>query len=286
MDIIDFLGLKELIPLFNNENNKDENIAYTTDLPNVDITAFAADSQLGPNANFQQYYDWSLKKKRKEAWQKAQFVRAGFAPLKTKAADTGIIEGDSLKRMQKRMGDTIQQRHNTGVYLRYPFLMPMDSALYKRMESPCSGYSCINSQTNYFGSRFANMNNINFEKNHSGFRPIPLDSLQQGDIVQVKKNWETGFNGERPAHAILFDHYDSNGDIRAWDQHGTYGMRVPNLEKFLYKSPDNPNEPQFRAKNGFRFIGDPKFKQEVIEKFNAYLKRNGREEEIERLKLD
>lgn len=93
---IDILGIRNLLPIFNNENNKDENIAFTTDLPNVDVTAYAADYQLGPDATYQQYYDWALEKRRKEAWQKAQLVRAGFAPLTSKAADSAIIEGNQL----------------------------------------------------------------------------------------------------------------------------------------------------------------------------------------------
>lgn len=102
-NIIDILGIRDILPLFYNQNKEDESIAYTSDLPNVDITAFASDYQLGPNANFQQYYDWALSNKRKEAWEKAQLVRAGFAPLKSKASDSGIIEGDELREMQKML---------------------------------------------------------------------------------------------------------------------------------------------------------------------------------------
>ena len=187
------------------------------------------------------------------------------------------------------MGDTIQGRHNTGFYFQYPFMLETDSTLYNRMNKPCSGYSCINSQTNYYGKPFQDMNNIHFEKNHRGFIPIPLDSLKPGDIVQGRKWWENGYEGERPAHATMFDSYDENGDLRVWDQHGWYGMITPELKRFLYKSPDLnpiPKYPPYRAKNGFRFIGDSLFTKEVMERFKAYLTRNGREDEIERLKLD
>ena len=157
------------------------------------------------------------------------------------------------------------------------------------MNYPCSGFSCINSQTNYYDKRYQDMNNIHFEKYHRGFTPVPLDSLRPGDIVQGRKWWKNGYEGERPAHATMFDSYDENGDINVWDQHGAFEMITPNLGQFLYKSPNPypiPQYPSYRAKNGFRFVGDTLFTQEVMERFKAYLKRNGREDEIERLKLD
>lgn len=288
-NILKFLGIENMFPFIFNQSNQDENIAYTSDLPNVDVTAFAADYQLGSDADFNQYKEWALEKKRKEAWEKAQLVRAGFAPLTTKASDSDIFQGDDLKMMQEKLGDTIQSRHDNGLYFEFPFMEQVDSTLYNRMNEPCSGYSCINSQTNYYGRDVQDMNNIHFEKNHHGFIPVPLDSLKQGDIVQGRKWWEDGYERERPAHATMFDSYDENGDIRVWDQHGWYGMITPELNRFLYKSPD-PDPTliyyPYRAKNGFRYIGSPLFTKEVIEKFKAYLKRNGREDEIKRLNLD
>lgn len=87
-NMIELLGIKNILPLFFNQGNQDENIVFTTDLPNVDITAYASDYQLGPNATAQQYKEWSLEKARKNAWQKAQLTRAGFAPLTTQATDS------------------------------------------------------------------------------------------------------------------------------------------------------------------------------------------------------
>lgn len=59
--------------------------------------AYASDSQLGKNASYEQYHEWYLGKLRREAFEKAQYARAGFAPLTTPASDSAIIEGDSLK---------------------------------------------------------------------------------------------------------------------------------------------------------------------------------------------
>ena len=73
-DILKILGIENTFPFIFNQSNQDENIAFTTDLPNVDVTAYAADYQLGPDATYQQYYDWALEKRRKEAWQKAHYL--------------------------------------------------------------------------------------------------------------------------------------------------------------------------------------------------------------------
>lgn len=250
-DILKILGIENTFPFIFNQSNQDENIAFTTDLPNVDVTAYAADYQLGPDATYKQYYDWALEKRRKEAWQKAQLVRAGFAPLTTKASDSEIFEGEELNMMQEELGDTIQSRHDNGFYFEFPFMEQEDSILYNRMNEPCSGYSCINSQTNYYGHDYQDMNNIHFENNHRGFIPVPLDSLKPGDIVQGRKWWENGYEGERPAHAVMFDSYDENGDMNIWDQHGGYGMITPELGQFLYKSPNPdpiPEYPPYRVK--------------------------------------
>lgn len=135
-NILKFLGIENMFPFIFNQSNQDENIAYTSDLPNVDVTAFAADYQLGSDADFNQYKEWALEKKRKEAWEKAQLVRAGFAPLTTKASDSDIFQGDDLKMMQEKLGDTIQSRHDNGLYFEFPFMEQVDSTLYNRMNEP------------------------------------------------------------------------------------------------------------------------------------------------------
>ena len=245
-----------------------------TPLQEVNVEAFTSDFQLGKNADFAQYHKWYLNNLRKQASDKAQYARVGFAPLTTEADDTAIIDGIELKSEQRDFGDTIQRRHDNGFYERHPSVLGLDSILFKRMNSPMSGFSCINSNTNYYGSRFADMNNMHFENVHKGFVPIPLDSLKKGDIVQLRRPWKVGEEGYRPYHAVMFDSFDDNGDINTWDQHGAIGSVVPDYSTFLYKSPDNPNYLIPRVKSAYRFIGDSQTETEIKEAYKAYKKRN------------
>ncbi len=209
-----------------------------------------------------------------EAAEKAQYARIGFAPLTFKAYDTAIIEGDSLKVKQRQFGDTIQKRWDTGFYDSKPHIQEMDSLLYKRMNQPMSGFSCINSQTSYYNPRFANMNNVNFAQDPFGFRPISLDSLRRGDIIQLRKPWKAGAEAFRPYHAVMFDSYDKDGDVNVWNQHGAVGDVVPDFESYLYKTPDDPSKKIPRAMNAYRFIGDDKTEEEIRKGYDAYRKRN------------
>ncbi|MDE6632356.1 MAG: hypothetical protein K2K23_05095, partial [Muribaculaceae bacterium] len=87
-----------------------------TPLQEVNVEAFASDYHLGNSADYGQYHEWYLDNLRKQASEKAQYARVGFAPLTTEADDTTIIEGAELKREQRDFGDTIQRRHDTGFY--------------------------------------------------------------------------------------------------------------------------------------------------------------------------
>ncbi|MDE6444203.1 MAG: hypothetical protein K2K64_07275 [Muribaculaceae bacterium] len=247
-------------------------IEYLTPLPEFQVTAFTSDAQLGDRATPAQYYEWYLNQIRKGALDKAKYARIGFAPLTYKASDTAIFDGESLKEMQRQFGDTIEKRQETGFYDTRPYLQEMDSILYKRMDEPMSGFSCINSQTNYYAPRFANKSNIDFAQNHFGFRPISLDSLRRGDIIQLCRPWKGGAEAVRPFHAVIFDSYNGNGDVNVWDQHGAVGRIVPDSITYLYKSPDD--DKTYRAMNAFRFIGDQQTENEIREGYEAYRKRN------------
>ncbi len=253
-------------------NNGD--IEYLTPLQEVNVEAFASDYQLGQNADYNQYRDWYLGNLRKQALEKAQYARAGVAPLTSEADDTDIIEGDELKDMRREFGDTIQYRHNDGFYEMHPSVLDLDSMLYKRMNKPMSGFSCINSNTSYYGSRFADMNNMHFEQVHRGFASISLDSVKPGDIVQLRRPWKAGEEGFRPFHAVMFEGFDKNGDIQTWDQHGAIDLVVPERETYLFKSQDNPNYLIPRAKTAYRFIGDSQTDTEIKKAYQAYKVRN------------
>ena len=253
-------------------NNGD--IEYITPLPEMIVEAFSSDRDLGPTASYDQYHEWYLNNLRTQATHKAQYARAGFAPLTTKASDSAIIEGEYLESFRRQFGDTIQKRHENGFYDKLPYILQMDSALYNRMEKPLSGFSCINSNTSYYGPRFADMSNLHFQQFHHGFLPVSLDSLQKGDIVQLRRPWKSGKEAWRPYHAVMFDNYTTEGDINAWDQHGAVREIVPEQTKSLFQSPDDPNNKIPRAMNAYRFIGDEKTEEEIRKGYEAYRKRN------------
>lgn len=262
-------GTPVQVELFDNGD-----IEYVTPLQEVEVIGYASDSQLGKNADYSQYHDWYLDKLREEAHEKAQYARVGFAPLTTPASDSAIIDGDSLKYKQRQFGDTIQKRLDTGFYANHPAVWEMDSLLFKRMDRPMSGFSCINSNTSYYGTRFADMNNRHFESVHRGFMPVSLDSLIKGHIIQLRRPWRPSEEGFRPHHAVMFNSYDEDGDINVWDQHGDIGLTVPKFTAYLHATPDNPEEEVFRAKNAFRFIGDGQTEDEIKAAYKAYRERN------------
>ena len=249
-------------------------IEYLTPLPEFQVTAFTSDAQLGDRATPAQYYEWYLNQIRKGALDKAKYARIGFAPLTYKASDTPIIEGEELKDLLRSFGDTIQKRHDSNFYDYYPHVLEMDSTLYKRLYFPMSGYSCINSQTSYFAPRLANKSNINFFQWPLGFKPVSLDSLQGGDIIQLRKPWENGSEAYRPYHAVMFDSYNEVKDINVWNQHGSWGAVEPDSVTYLHKSADVPGVHTPRAMNAFRFIGDQQTENEIREGYEAYRKRN------------
>ncbi len=260
---------KDKIQVFNYSNG---DIEYLTPLPEVLIKAYRSDFELGKNANYETFREWFLDRQRKEAVIKAKYARAGIAPLTTPVEDTKFIHGEELKNIQRNFGDTISNRHSNGLYDKYPFLLDTDSMVYKRMNYPLSGYSCINSNTTNYGERFADMRNWHFEQNHFGFTPVSLDSLKSGDILQLRRPWRDGAEANRSFHAVTFDSYNDNGDALAWDQHGAVGLITPEMKSYLISSPDDGQTP--RVKNAFRFTGDKITEEEIRKAFEEYQKRN------------
>ena len=256
------------------KNNTDREDNYIINLPELVINGYKSDVELGKNATYSQYAEWYLQKLGIEAADKAKYARIGFAPLTYKASDTSIIEGDSLNRLRRQFGDTIKKRREAGLYESKPHIWNMDSTLYERLSKPMSGFSCINSQTSYYGPRFANKSNIDFQKNHFGFKPVSLDSLRRGDIIQLRQPWAAGWEGFRPFHAVMFDSYDRDGDVNVWNQHGDWTTVNPELVTYLHKSEDIPGKRIPRAMNAYRFIGDEKTEEEIRKGYEAYRKRN------------
>ena len=256
-------------------------VEYLTPLQDLEVSAYASDTQLGKNADLAEYRDWYLGKLRQQALDKAKYARIGFAPLTQRASDTALIDGDELKDLQRQFGDTIQSRHDSGFYGMYPHVESMDSALYRRLDNPMSGFSCINSQTNYYAPRFADMNNIHFENTHYGFIPISLDSIMGGDIVQLVRPWRAGSEAQRPFHAVMFDSYDDKGDVKVWDQHGSIVDVVPELTTYQHRSQDIPGEHWYRAKSAYRFVGDQQTEEDVIQAYRAYRERNKAKDQLD-----
>lgn len=267
-------GTQPQVKIFKNGDTE-----YITPLPEVEVIGHRADIDLGPNADFNTYYEWYLKQLREGAHDRAEFTRCGYAPLRTKATDTNIIEGSELKEQRRRFGDTIQYRHDTDFYFRHPALESWDSVLYKRMEEPMSGYSCINSNTSYFGTEYSNMSNLRFAQNPRGFKEVSLDSLERGDIVQLHQPWQPGYEGLRPFHTVMVNGYDENGDIRTWNQFGAIGLVTPQLRTYLHSTPDQNGLNIPRVLRGYRFVGDENTIAKARAEYQAYQERNASKKE-------
>ena len=251
-------------------------IQYLTPLPEVQIQAYASDAQLGRDASEDEYREWYLDKQRQSAWERAKYARAGFAPLTTPASDTGFIQGLDLENLRRTYRDTIASRHKSGFYGSHPAVLDMDSSLYQRMTQPLSGFSCINSNTGYYGHRFMNMNNTAFSINPRGFITAPLDSLIRGDLIQLHRPWRGGREGNRPYHTVMFDSYDEDGDVNVWDQHGKIDTVTPDFSTFFLGTPFDSAVKIPRVKSAYRFVGDEQTDQEIKKAYLEYLRRHKR----------
>lgn len=223
---------------------------HPTQLPQITVYPNRAATVLGTNSSYKDFVDWWRESKIQDAYDRALYSRAGFAPLET---PSDWMEGEVKTEDPQIYADTIANRHASGFYDEHPAVLQSDSTLYKRRFRPISGYSCINSNTNYFGSQYANINNIDFAKRHFGFIPVDKHEMKKGDIVQLQKGWEyPDPDYQRPFHAVMFDSYNNDGTIKTIDQHGmpTYYNRPDIVDYDLEFNGIDAN-----VLRAFRFIG-------------------------------
>lgn len=205
-----------------------------------------AATELGLNAKYEDFVDWWRQSQIDDAYERAIYSRAGFAPLETAEDTASYIDDPQI------YADTITHRHNSGFYLDHPAVLQSDSALYKQRFHPIAGWSCINSNTNYFGPQYANMNNINFAKRHFGFIPVDKHQMQKGDIIQLQRGFMYPDNDyQRPFHAVMFDSYDENGNANVIDQHGQWGYVTPGRLTYDLEFDGKG----INVKNAYRFVG-------------------------------
>lgn len=219
---------------------------HPTQLKEVVVYPNRAATELGTDISYEDFVNWWRQSKINDAYDRAVYSRAGFAPLE-EAADTETDKDDP-----QQYADTITARHNSGFYHDHPAVLASDSALYRRRFRPVAGYSCINSNTNYFGPQYANMNNIDFTRRHFGFVPIDKHHMKRGDLIQLQRGYKyPDSDWQRPYHTVMFDSYNEDGTVNTINQHGDWSYVTPNRDVY---------DLDFDGKginvlNAYRFVG-------------------------------